>query len=696
MNHLLIPKTSWILSLGLLLASVLYGSTADADEGNPIAIRYWGKTSISIETHWNFEIAINPTEESKSAGLVVRTQSHSLDRAGVSENAFVYDSTGIDATQPIATHVLDRWPNQNEASWGVLNPQTRISANAVRVTSIAEKGKAVLLQVDGIQILVGDGLDLDSLTTMQLESLVGLDVLILSCSALNKAQVGAWIERVKPHIFIPIQSDTIKTAAYFEWLKQGFGDKVEPKKIEGNTHALRAEKRTDGQKTQLVLMDANPWRMPDELAELFARKETASKDSQAVFAKLTIQQLNFKPSNGTHTARWNTEHMMGRELGFFSQIYAQQDPNVPAFDLNPKQMPPDYVAAHLDWTGAEEARQTERVCRFSRRFAYLLKDLPMEKKAPGSFWTPKSLLLQMEEHYSEHTANVIKKFELPDWPKNNEPISLNVWPDLAPDETSRETGTLLPVKPGEAKPIDRVSGVRRPTLDVYPAKNNPNGTAVLILPGGGFTYVVPNLEGSEAAPWLNELGVTVFVLRYRTKESAIVGEPLWQRPLQDTQRAMRLIRDQARNWQIQTDRIGILGFSAGGQVASIAHSKADVSAYAAIDAIDKQSCKPDFSLLIYPWQLLDPKSSELIEPVHITEQSAPSFIVHTHDDASSSIGAVKLYIALKQSKVPAELHVYQNGGHGYGIRDRPDSVISSWPARATDWLRLRRLLDPKK
>ncbi len=278
----------------------------------------------------------------------------------------------------------------------------------------------------------------------------------------------------------------------------------------------------------------------------------------------------------------------------------------------------------------------------------------------------------------------------------NESKTISVWPDLAPDETSRETGTLLPAKAGEAKPIDRVSGVRRPTLDVYPAKNNPNGTAVLILPGGGFTYVVPNLEGSEAAPWLNELGVTVFVLRYRTKESAIAGEPLWQRPLQDTQRAMRLIRDQAKNWQLQTERIGILGFSAGGQVASIAHSKADESTYTAIDAIDKQSCKPDFSLLIYPWQLLDPKSSELIEPIHITEQSAPAFIVHTHDDASSSIGAAKLYIALKQNKVPAELHVYQNGGHGYGIRDRPDSVISSWPARATEWLRLRRLLDPKK
>ena len=97
-------------------------------------------------------------------------------------------------------------------------------------------------------------------------------------------------------------------------------------------------------------------------------------------------------------------------------------------------------------------------------------------------------------------------------------------------------------------------------------------------------------------------------------------------------------------------------------------------------------------MLIYPWQMLDAKTNELIEPIQITDQSAPAFIVHTHDDASSAVGAAKLYIALKQHKVPAELHVYQNGGHGYGLRDRPDSVISTWPARATEWLKIRKIL----
>lgn len=275
----------------------------------------------------------------------------------------------------------------------------------------------------------------------------------------------------------------------------------------------------------------------------------------------------------------------------------------------------------------------------------------------------------------------------------DEPLKLDVWADLAPNETSRETGNLQPSK-GEAKPIERVSGVRRPTLDVYPAKHNPSGTAVIILPGGGFGYVVPNLEGSEAAEWLNEIGITAFVLRYRTKEAAAPGEPLWQRPLQDAQRAVRLVRQNAERWKLNPARIGVLGFSAGGQVASILHTS-EKAAYEGTDAVDKLDFKPAFSLLIYPWQVID-KSGELLEPIKVTDQSPPAFIVHTHDDASSAIGAAKIYIELKKHNVSAELHVYQNGGHGYGVREQANSVISSWPARATDWFKIRGLLDPPK
>ncbi|MEZ5944007.1 MAG: alpha/beta hydrolase [Planctomycetaceae bacterium] len=264
-----------------------------------------------------------------------------------------------------------------------------------------------------------------------------------------------------------------------------------------------------------------------------------------------------------------------------------------------------------------------------------------------------------------------------------EPVA--IWPDLAPGETSLETGTDLPRREGENPPITRTVSVRRPTMDIFLAEK-PNRTGVLVMPGGGFSRVVPDLEGSEAAPWLNELGISVFVLRYRTSEGKPEDEPAWKRPLQDGQRALRVLRVRASEWKLDPNRIGVLGFSAGGQVSSILHTADGVAAYKSIDATDEQSCRPDFSMLVYPWRVVDQETGALLKEIRITEKTPPAFLVHTHDDASTSVGAALIYIGLKQNKVPAELHIYQTGGHGYGTRHRPNSVIGTWPDRATDWL----------
>ncbi len=157
--------------------------------------------------------------------------------------------------------------------------------------------------------------------------------------------------------------------------------------------------------------------MPQELAALFEAKEKACRETQAVFVGLSTGQMNHRPGDGTHTPRWNAEHMMARDLGFFSAIYSDRDREVPAIDLNPAQMPPDYVPAHPRWTGAEEARQIERVLRFTRRYAYLLEGMDLHATPEGSWWTLRGLFEQMERHYREHTVNVRKKFELPDWPE---------------------------------------------------------------------------------------------------------------------------------------------------------------------------------------------------------------------------------------------------------------------------------------
>lgn len=268
---------------------------------------------------------------------------------------------------------------------------------------------------------------------------------------------------------------------------------------------------------------------------------------------------------------------------------------------------------------------------------------------------------------------------------------IHVWPGLAPLETATDEGTLQPVRPDEQPPVTRVTNIRRPRLEVFPAAE-PNGTAIVVLPGGGFSKVVPDKEGSEAAPWLNPLGITVFVLHYRTNEQTPPSEPAWHRPLQDAQRSLRLVRHHAAKWQIDSNRVGVLGFSAGGQVASILHTGNGKAAYEAIDDIDQKSAAPDFSLLIYPWRIQQEDGS-LLPEIRPSAQSPPAFLVHTHDDRSSSVGSVLIYAGLRQHNVPAELHVYANGGHGYGMRPVKDSQIGTWPDRATPWLKLLKLAD---
>ncbi|MCA9175778.1 MAG: alpha/beta hydrolase [Planctomycetales bacterium] len=272
-----------------------------------------------------------------------------------------------------------------------------------------------------------------------------------------------------------------------------------------------------------------------------------------------------------------------------------------------------------------------------------------------------------------------------------------VWPDLAPGETERGTGERQPNRPDEQPPVTRVTQIRRPSIDVY-LPERPNGTAILVLPGGGFGKVVPDKEGSEAAPWLNRLGAAVFVLRYRTNEATPQGEPAYLRPLQDSQRALRLIRSSAKRWGVDPQRVGVLGFSAGGQVASVLHTRGGKADYEPLDEIDRQNCQPDFSLLIYPWNVLaptEPKAApRLLDAIRIDGDSPPAFLVHTHDDRSSSLGSVLIYSQLKQHGVEAELHVYRNGGHGYGMRPVAGSDIGTWPDRATAWLVGRGMATP--
>ncbi len=273
--------------------------------------------------------------------------------------------------------------------------------------------------------------------------------------------------------------------------------------------------------------------------------------------------------------------------------------------------------------------------------------------------------------------------------------TLNVWLGLAPGETREHTGDTLPFREADNPVITRVENITSPTLATFPApKEKANGAAMLILPGGGFGKVVPDKEGSEAAAWLNSLGISAFVLSYRTSTGADkeITEKKWLRPLQDSQRALRYLRKNAEKWKLDPAKIGLLGFSAGGQVAAI-HLTQGKAFYEVIDEVDEVSHRPDFFMLVYPWRVVDDKTEKLMPEIVPSEKMPPGFIVHTDDDRSSSLGAALIYLGMKKHGVSGELHVYQSGGHGYGTRDSPDSVIGTWTDRGTDWLRVRGLVE---
>jgi len=278
---------------------------------------------------------------------------------------------------------------------------------------------------------------------------------------------------------------------------------------------------------------------------------------------------------------------------------------------------------------------------------------------------------------------------------------IDIWPDVAPGETEHSVGEKMPYRDHEVPPVTRVIKISRPTMTFHSAKN-PNGSAVVILPGGGFAKVVPDKEGTEAADWLNQHGISAFVLSYRTTEGR--NKPGWVEPLQDAQRAIAFVRANAANWDIsrasgqqglvrasgqqglKEDRIGLLGFSAGGQVAARLLCDGGKKSYDMVDAVDDVSHRPDFAILVYPWNLYDVENDAMVDGLTVPENCPPTYIVHTHDDRSSSLGAVHFYVGLKKHGIASELHVYGNGGHGYGLRPVEGSQIDSWTNHAAHWL----------
>jgi acetyl esterase/lipase len=271
-----------------------------------------------------------------------------------------------------------------------------------------------------------------------------------------------------------------------------------------------------------------------------------------------------------------------------------------------------------------------------------------------------------------------------------------IWPGAAPDaqqvpgtETAKVSDKLL-----AGRPVTAVTNVTRPTMTVYAPKGKNTGAAVVVFPGGGFQILAMDLEGTEACDWLTSRGITCVLLKYRVPSAPYE----WQcdcRPhnfalsvpsLEDAQRTMRLVRSHAAQWHIDPHKVGVLGFSAGGFLAAEISTNFARRLYAPVDAADRESARPDFAMPIYPGHLAT-DDDKFNANVPVSRDTPPTFLVQAEDDYVDGVNqSLAYYIALKNAKVPAEMHLYAHGGHAFGLRPTADP-ITRWPALAETWLR---------
>lgn len=269
-----------------------------------------------------------------------------------------------------------------------------------------------------------------------------------------------------------------------------------------------------------------------------------------------------------------------------------------------------------------------------------------------------------------------------------DPVVVKLWPGKAPGE-DKDIG---PEKYIEAKPkqieIKRLTNVSEPTITVFaPPKDKANGTACIVAPGGGYSILAIEHEGTDTCKWLNDLGVTAVLLKYRVPKRP-GQKPENLAALQDAQRAVSIVRSRASEWGIDPNRIGFLGFSAGGNLAACA-TLFDKRSYDPLDDADKASHKPSFAALIYPAYLSE---NGALKPEYApTKDTPPVFMAGSSDDRVCNEGMPVLFLALRKANVPSEMHLFATGGHGYGMR-KTDSPSSTWPARCADWLEARGLL----
>jgi acetyl esterase/lipase len=276
-----------------------------------------------------------------------------------------------------------------------------------------------------------------------------------------------------------------------------------------------------------------------------------------------------------------------------------------------------------------------------------------------------------------------------------------IWPGAAPDAqpVNGPENKITVAKDSlvDGRPVIAVENVARPTMTVYAPAGNNTGAAVVVFPGGGYKILAIDLEGTEVCDWVTAKGITCVLLKYRVPDSG----PAWDErckchivpkaptALEDAQRTVGLVRFHAREWHIDPHKIGVLGFSAGGHMVAAMSTHFEHRLYAAVDAADKESCRPDFAVALYPGHLWTGDGKFELNPdirTHITRQTPPTFLLQAENDYVDNVNqSLVYYIALKNAKVPVEMHLYAQGGHAFGLR-RTKLPITGWPRLVEIWL----------
>lgn len=265
----------------------------------------------------------------------------------------------------------------------------------------------------------------------------------------------------------------------------------------------------------------------------------------------------------------------------------------------------------------------------------------------------------------------------------------SIWTKEPPGEPLKVGAERDMTKPSDeliaGRRVMRLGNVSSPEAHVYlPPEDKRTGSAVVICPGGGFTILAWDLEGTEVATWLNDLGVAAIVLKYRVPTRK--QSESWLAPTQDLQRTVSMVRANAKRLGIEPDRVGVLGFSAGG-VTAVQASLAKHRLYEPSDRIDEQPCRPDRSILIYAGGLPEEATPAAFDKLGVTEDAPPMFIAHAFDDFVPVEGTANMLLALKRAGVASELHVYDRGGHGYGLRPVEEFPVTTWTQPCEAWLR---------